>query len=368
MIDRRLVTNFDWLMIGLLLALATCGAVNLYSAASSFETSGSPIYLKQIYWFCLGLGVMLAVALVGYQRLSVLAYPFYFAVVVLLVAVLLFGRVVSGAQRWLALGPLVIQPSELARLAVIMVLSHYFHRRDQAEPYNLRQLILPVALTAAPALLVLKEPDLGTALLVLAVGGSVILANGVKIFSLILAAGGLLGAMPLAWHFLKDYQKRRIFSFLDPESDPLGSAYHLIQSKIAVGSGQFHGKGFLAGTQTQLHFLPEQHTDFAFSVVAEEWGFIGSVIVITLLAAVVYRGLMHAIRAKDRMGMLIVVGATACIFWPTAINVGMVAGLFPVVGIPLPFISYGGSSLVSTMAALGLIQGVSMRRFVFHRS
>lgn len=368
MIDRRLVTNFDWLMIGLLMALAACGAVNLYSAASSFETPGSPIYLKQIYWFGLGLMTMLAVGLVGYQRLAILAYPFYLGVIVLLVAVLLFGRVVSGAQRWLALGPLVVQPSELARLAVIMVLAHYFHRRDQTEPYKLRQLIVPVALAAVPAVLVLKEPDLGTALMVLAVGASVILANGVKLFSLILAAGGLLGALPLLWHFLKDYQKRRIFSFLDPESDPLGAAYHLIQSKIALGSGQFHGKGFMAGTQSQLHFLPEQHTDFAFSVLAEEWGFVGGVVVIVLLAAVVYRGLMHALRAKDRMGMLIVVGATACIFWPTIINVGMVAGLFPVVGIPLPFISYGGSSLVSTMAALGLIQGVSMRRFVFHRT
>jgi rod shape determining protein RodA len=368
MIDRRLVTNFDWLMIGLLVALAACGATNLYSAASTFENAGSPIYLKQLYWFCLGLGVMLTVALVGYQRLSVLAYPFYVGVVVLLVAVLLFGRIVSGAQRWLALGPLVVQPSELARLAVIMVLAHYFQRRDQTEPYKLRQLIVPALLAAVPAVLILKEPDLGTALMVLAVGASVILANGVRVFSLIMAGAGFLGAMPLAWHFLKDYQKRRIFSFLDPESDPLGSAYHLIQSKIAVGSGQFHGKGFMAGTQSQLHFLPEQHTDFAFSVLAEEWGFVGSVIVIVLLAAVVYRGLMHAIRAKDRMGMLIVVGATACIFWPTIINIGMVAGVFPVVGIPLPFISYGGSSLVSTMAALGLIQGVSMRRFVFHRN
>ncbi len=367
MIDRRLVTNFDWLLVMLLIALAACGAVNLYSAASSFEDIGAPIYLKQLYWFGLGLAVMVGVATIGYQRLASLAYPFYFLVVASLAAVLLFGRVVAGAQRWLALGPVVVQPSELARLAVILVLAHYFHRRDQAEPYKLRQLIIPVILTGLPAALILKEPDLGTALMVLIVGASVILVNGVRWTSLVLALGGLVGVLPVMWRFMKEYQKRRIFSFLDPESDPLGAAYHLIQSKIAVGSGQFWGKGWMAGTQSQLHFLPEQHTDFAFSVLAEEWGFIGAVIVLTLLAAVVYRGLMHALRAKDRMGMLIVVGATASIFWPTFINSGMVAGIFPVVGIPLPFISYGGSSLVSTMAALGLIQGVSMRRFIFHR-
>ena len=214
--------------------------------------------------------------------------------------------------------------------------------------------------------MILKEPDLGTCLLVLIVAVSVILVNGVKLRDLAIAGIGLVLVLPVAWRFMKDYQKRRIFSFLDPESDPLGSAYHLIQSKIAVGSGQFMGKGFMAGTQTQLHFLPEQHTDFAFSVLAEEWGFIGAMVVLLLLAGLIYRGLSTAYRAKDRQGLLIVVGATAMIFWPAIINVGMVLGLFPVVGIPLPFISYGGSSLITTMAALGLIQGVAMRRFVFH--
>lgn len=367
MIDRRLVTNFDWLLVVLLAALIGCGAINLFSAASSFENVGTPVFLKQIYWFAIGLGVMCGVAMIGHQRLATLAYPFYGLVVVSLAAVLLWGRVVGGAQRWLALGPLVVQPSELARLAVILVLAQYFQRRDQNEPYNLRQLVFPCALMALPGLLILKQPDLGTAVMVLIVGGSIILVNGVKLFSLGAAAAAFLGALPLVWTFLKDYQKKRIFSFLDPESDPLGASYHLIQSKIAVGSGQFMGKGWLAGTQSQLHFLPEQHTDFAFSVLAEEWGFVGGVLVLILLAAVVYRGLVQALRAKDRLGMLMVVGATACVFWPAFINVGMVVGLFPVVGIPLPFISYGGSSLITTMATLGLIQSVAMRRFVFRR-
>ena len=368
MIDRRLITNFDWVLLCLLCLLAGAGAVNLYSAASSFHQTGTPVYLKQLYWFGLGLVAMLAVAVVGYHRLAQLAYPFYALVVLSLVAVLFWGRVVGGSQRWLALGPVMVQPSELARLAVILVLAQYFSRHDQDQPYTLRQLIPPVLLMLLPAVLILKQPDLGTTLLLLIVGGSVILANGVKLSSLAIATGGLLAILPVGWRFLKDYQKRRIFSFLDPESDPLGASYHLIQSKIAVGSGQFWGKGFMHGTQSQLHFLPEQHTDFAFSVLAEEWGFIGALVIIALLALVVYRGLSHAMRAKDRLGMLLVVGATASIFWPAVINIGMVLGLFPVVGIPLPFISYGGSSMVTTMAAVGIIQAVCMRRFVFHRT
>jgi rod shape determining protein RodA len=367
MIDRRLVTSFDWLLLGLLLLLAGAGVVNLYSAASSFAGGGTPVFLKQIYWFSIGVTVMLAVAMIGYQRLDFMAYGIYALVVLALVAVLLWGKVVGGSQRWLALGPMVFQPSELARFAVILVLAHYFHHRDQDEPYALRQLGIPLLLVMIPAGLILKQPDLGTALLVIIVGGSVILVNGVRLTSLGIATGAVLGVMPLAWGFLKDYQKRRIFSFLDPESDPLGAAYHLIQSKIAVGSGQFSGKGFMSGTQSQLHFLPEQHTDFAFSVLAEEWGFIGGVFVLLLLVAIIYRGLLHALRAKDRLGMLVVAGAVASIFWPTIINTGMVLGLFPVVGIPLPFISYGGSSTITTMATLGLIQGVAMRRYVFHR-
>ncbi|MBU1451584.1 MAG: rod shape-determining protein RodA [Proteobacteria bacterium] len=367
MIDRRLVSSFDWLLLVLVLALGACGVLNLYSAASSFAATGTPVYVKQAYWLGLGLVVMLAVAMVGPQRLSTIAYPFYVLVVIMLVAVLFWGKVIGGSQRWLALGPLVIQPSELARLAVVLVLAAHFQRRDQAEPYRLHQLLVPVGLALIPALLILKEPDLGTCLLVLMVAGSVILLNGIRLRDLAIAGGGLVLVLPLVWRFMKDYQKRRIFSFLDPESDPLGSAYHLIQSKIAVGSGQFTGKGFLAGTQSQLHFLPEQHTDFAFSVLAEEWGFIGGVVVLSLVAAIVYRGLATAYRTKDRQGLLMVVGGTAMIFWPAVINVGMVLGLFPVVGIPLPFISYGGSSLITTMAALGLIQGVAMRRFIFHR-
>lgn len=367
MIDRRLVYNFDWLTLALTVALAGLGVLNLYSAASSFEQVGTPIFMKQIYWFGLGLVAMLAVAGVGYQRLASLSYLLYGLVVALLVAVLLWGKVVGGSQRWLAMGPLgLFQPSELARLAMVLVLAQYFQRHDNGRPHTLRRLIIPIVRALVPAALILKQPDLGTSIMVLAVSGTIILINGVKLGTLLWSSGALLAVLPLAWSFLKDYQKRRIFSFLDPEADPQGAAYHLIQSKIAVGSGQFWGKGFMAGTQTQLHFLPEQHTDFAFSVLNEEWGFVGGVVVIGLLAAMILRGILQASRAKDRLGLLCVVGGTALIFWPTVINVAMVLGLAPVVGIPLPFVSYGGSSMLTIMAAVGLIQSVSMRRYVFH--
>ncbi len=366
MLDRRMAANIDWISLVLIVILGAIGVVNLYSAASSFQTAGSAVYLKQLYWMLLGFGVMLLVAIIGYQRLCSLSLVFYAVVVILLVAVLIWGKVIGGSQRWLLIGPLRLQPSELARLAVVLVLAQYFQRRDFGQPYTLRRLIVPAMIAMVPAVLILKQPDLGTSLMILAVAGSVILINGIRLSSLAIASGTLLAVLPLAWSFLKDYQKRRIFSFLDPESDPLGAAYHLIQSKIAVGSGGFWGKGFMAGTQTQLHFLPEQHTDFAFSVLNEEWGFIGGVVVLGLLAALVYRGIVQATRTKDRAGLLCVIGGTAMIFWPTFINVGMVLGLAPVVGIPLPFVSYGGSNMLTVMAALGLIQSVSMRRYVFH--
>ena len=365
MLDRRLVLNFDWLFLAVVLMLASVGIVNLYSAASSFDSTGSPVYIKQLYWLGIGLLVMIPVTLIDYHRLAALSTLLYLGMVLSLVAVLFWGKVVGGSQRWLVLGPVVVQPSELARLCVVLILAHYFHRHDQSKPRNLRQLIIPFTLVLIPAFLILKQPDLGTALMVIIVGSSVILANGVRWTSLTLAGGGMLAVVPLVWHFMKDYQKRRIFSFLNPESDPLGASYHLIQSKIAVGSGQFWGKGFMAGTQSQLNFLPEQHTDFAFSVLAEEWGFMGGVVVVTLLAILVYRGLYHSFRAKDRLGQLLVVGALASFFWPAVINLGMVLGLFPVVGIPAPFLSYGGSSLLTTMIALGIVEGVCMRRFVF---
>lgn len=366
MFDRRLVQNFDYPLIGLVLLLAGIGILNLYSAGFNRTPEGAtPVYLKQIYWLLAGLGLMFFSLLYHYRHYEKIAIPLYILSVALLVLVMVAGKTVSGSRRWLVLGPLTVQPSELTKVAIILVLSRYFSRRPQTSPLGLRDLLAPGALALLPALLIIKQPDLGSGLLVLAVAGGITLFAGVHWQTLALLAGTAVVGAPLAWPFLKDYQKQRLLTFLDPEKDPLGSGYHIIQSKIAVGSGQFWGKGFLCGTQSQLYFLPEQHTDFAFSVFAEEWGFAGSALLVLLYVGLILYGLMVARNCRDRFGQYLAVGVTALLFWQIFINLGMVTGLVPVVGIPLPFFSYGGSSLITTLLALGVLMNVRMRRHLY---
>ena len=362
---KRLLLGFDWTLIIFILVLGILGIINIYSATHGLEQTGTPLHIRQLYWLGLGFVTMVVIAWIGPQRICFFAYPIFIFAVISLVAVLLFGKVVNNSQRWLSLGPIAIQPSEMMRIVIVIVLAYFFYRRDQPYPYSLPQLIIPLIMIAMPCALIFKQPDLGTTILVFLVGMSVIMVNGVRIVSLLSMVAIGLGGVLLAWfRIIKDYQKERIYSFIFPDKDPLGSAYNQIQSKIAVGSGQFTGKGFMAGTQGQLNFLPEHHTDFAFSVLAEEWGFLGAALVL-LLAGIILRSLVLAYRAKDHLGMLIIVGCTGLIFWPTIINVAMVTGMFPVTGMPLPFISYGGSALLTNMAAIGLIQGVAIRRYVF---
>ncbi|MBU1741482.1 MAG: rod shape-determining protein RodA, partial [Proteobacteria bacterium] len=256
-------------------------------------------------------------------------------------------------------------PSEVAKMALIILLARYFNRRESSSGYSIFNLFWPLLCTLAVAGLILREPDLGTTVLVLFIAGSMILYARVRLISLLVLAGSALAAIPVVWTLLKGYQKQRILAFLDPSRDPLGSSYHLIQSKIAVGSGQVWGKGFMAGTQSQLHFIPEKHTDFAFSVFAEEWGFAGVCFLFGLLFLIVILGLNVARRTHERFGQFLVVGVVAYFFWQVVINIGMVTGLLPVVGIPLPLISYGGSSLVTTMFGIGLILNVAMRKFMY---
>jgi rod shape determining protein RodA len=365
MFDRRLLQNLDYPLLGLVLVLAGIGIVNLYSAGFNRTPEGAtPVYLKQIYWLAAGLGIMVLSLMYHYRHYEKVAYPLYILSLVLLVGVMVAGKMVSGSRRWLVLGPLTFQPSELAKVAIILVLARYFSRRPQTAPLGFGDLPAPLGLALLPAALIIKQPDLGSGMLVLAVAGGIILFAGVHWRTLLASAASLALAAPLAWPFLKDYQKQRILTFLDPEKDPLGSGYHIIQSKIAVGSGQFWGKGFLTGTQSQLHFLPEQHTDFAFSVFAEEWGFVGSALLLCLYVALVLYGLMVARTCKDRFGQFLAVGVTALIFWQVFINLSMVTGVLPVVGIPLPLMSYGGSSLFTTLLALGVLMNVRMRRYL----
>jgi rod shape determining protein RodA len=253
----------------------------------------------------------------------------------------------------------------MMKIAVILALAKYFSRREYPNGIGFKGLVAPALIMGAPFLLILKQPDLGTAMHLAFICLSILMFLRIRKAVMIVLGLGVAVAMPFAWHFLKAYQKQRIVTFLNPERDPLGAGYHIIQSKIAVGSGQFWGKGFMKGTQSQLRFLPEQHTDFAFSVFAEEWGFVGSAVLLVLFFLLILMGLRIVTRSQDRFGAIMALGVVALIFWQFLINVSMVTGLMPVVGIPLPFISYGGSSLVTVFICVGLLLNISMRRFLF---
>jgi rod shape determining protein RodA len=365
MIDRRLLIHFDWTLLAIVAFIASIGILNLYSISSSGETSGTAFYLKQLSWFLIGLVIMMVVAFVEYRYYSDFAYPIHTVTLVLLVAVMAFGMITSGAQRWIRLGSLSFQPSEFVKISLIIALAKFFQHPPDRGAFSLKDLLVPFVLLILPMGLILKQPDLGTAIIVFLILLSVLLFVKVR-WSSLLTLGLIGGSMlPLLWGFLKEYQKKRIYIFFDPSLDPLGSGYHIIQSRVAVGSGGIFGKGFMKGTQCKLGFLPEQQTDFIFSVLAEEWGFVGSLVVVGLYLVLIVWGLRIAVTAKDRFGAILSFGVVAMLFWHTFINIGMVLGMMPVVGIPLPLLSYGGSFMVSTLAGVGLLMNVSMRRYLF---
>ncbi|MFQ5682489.1 MAG: rod shape-determining protein RodA [Candidatus Binatia bacterium] len=366
-IDRRLASHFDWVIFSLVLALVMLGILTIYSAAySTTEGHAGGLALKQLYWLIIGIVAMLVALTVDYHQLDHIAYPFYGIVLTLLSLVMVVGSVGGGSQRWLNLGFFTLQPSELAKLAIVLLLAKYLQYDEPHEGYRLRDLWALFFLSAPLILLTLAQPDLGTAVILSLVFLSVILMGGLQLRSVfyLVATGVIL--MPIGWLFLKPYQQKRIWTFLNPNLDPLGAGYHVIQSEIAIGSGRLLGKGYLLGTQNQLDFLPAQHTDFIFSVLAEEWGFVGCFILLGLYFMLITFSLRVVARAKDRFGALLVFGMISIFFWQIVINVAMVTGLLPVVGIPLPLLSYGGSSLVSMMMAVGLIMNVSVRRFTFY--
>ena len=365
MFDRRLITHFDWIFMLLVALVAGLGIVNLYSATAGWSAAGTPVYLKQLLWFGFGLAVLLALCLFDYRHLEYLGLPAYGVSLLLLVAVLVIGRTSMGATRWLSLGGFSLQPSEVMKIVIIIVLARHFSEKGRLVGFTLKGLLVPGALLLVPVLLVMKQPDLGTSLLLLAIGGSMALFAGIGRPALLtLGLGGGLAAAG-GWFLLHDYQRQRVFTFLNPERDPLGAGYHIIQSKIAVGSGGLFGLGFGKGTQSQLSFLPERHTDFAFSVFAEEWGFAGCLLLLALYLLIVLWGLYIARQASDRFGMYLALGVSAMLFWHIVVNLGMVIGLLPVVGVPLPLFSYGGTSMLTTMTGVGLLLNVSMRRFMF---
>ena len=362
--DRRLLLNIDWVLIMAVLVVALIGLANLYSSTHLYTNVGAPLYLKELTYYLFGAAVILLIVSIDYRVLLALNYPLYGAMILLLVVALAVGKTVGGSQRWIDLGFFRLQPSEPAKLILVITLASYYYRKETGKGFGLLDLAVPALLTALPFLLIAKQPDLGTALLLAFVFASMTLFVKLRWTTLatLLCLG--LSAIPIAWKFfLKPYQRQRVATFLNPENDPLGTGYHIIQSKIAVGSGLIFGKGYLQGTQGQLDFLPERHTDFAFSVWGEEWGFVGSLVFLGIYFFMLIWGLYIAMNARDRFGVLLAFGIVILIFWQAVINILMILGFLPVVGIPLPLVSYGGSSLLTTMVGLAILMNIRMRRF-----
>jgi rod shape determining protein RodA len=366
MIDRRLVQHFDWGLFGLALALAGVGLLTLYSAVTAEAPEPQKyIFFKQAIWFSGAFFVMIICFLFNYRLLEQWAYPIYIACILLLFWVLFFGKYVAGSRRWLIVGPVSIQPSEIVKIAVIVVLAKYYSKDAHTRGFTLTELVRPLILVAIPFVMILKQPDLGTAGLLLLIAFSMTVFVKIERRSFIILLLSCASAIPLVWLFLKDYQKQRILVFIDPDRDPLGAGYHIIQSKIAIGSGMMTGKGYLQGTQNALSFLPEEHTDFIFSILSEEWGFLGSVGIVLLFLILILWGLNIAQSSRNPFGTVLAVGITAMLFWQVIINIGMTMGLMPVVGVPLPFISYGGSSALTSAMGIGFLLNISMRRFLY---
>jgi rod shape determining protein RodA len=359
----------EWPMILISLILSGIGLCLIYSATSPMGEAGRSFVLRQMTWCSLGLVFMATFLLFDYHVLEGWAVWIYVAVVVALIAVWGVGKATSGSRRWIDLGLMRFQPSEFAKLAVVIILAQYFQARPGRGPLELVDLGRPALLVAIPVVLVLIQPDLGTGVMIALIAVSMILFAGLSRKALQWLGGITLGMIPVLLlvgdRLLMEYQKKRLITFLNPDYDPLGAGYHIIQSHIAIGSGGIFGKGFLQGTQNQLMFLPVKHTDFIFSILAEEWGFVGCTTVLLLFVMLFMRGLAIAGKARDSFGALLAFGCITVLFWHVTINVGMVMGLLPVVGVPLSFLSYGGSSLLSSFLVIAILVNVSTRRFSF---
>ncbi|GIX46620.1 MAG: rod shape-determining protein RodA [Candidatus Tectimicrobiota bacterium] len=342
--ERRLLAYFDWLTLALILLITTLSLLLLYSATATQVKGVAPLFVKQLVWLGIGLMGLAAVLCCDYQLLCRYAYVLYGVLLLGLVAVLLTGPVINGAQRWLVVGPWRFQVSELAKPVLILVLARYLteEREASADGLTLREVLVPLALVVPPFLLIAKQPDLSTSLLLFAILGIMVVMAGIRRQTLLALSGLALAALPVAWLGLKHYQRQRLLAMLNPNTDLQGVGYHGLQSKIAIGSGGLWGKGWFAGTQSHLHFLPEKHTDFIFAVLGEEWGFAGVCVLLGLFCLLCVHGLTTAARARDRLGALIATGVVSLLALQVFLNVGMTIGLLPVIGLPLPLVSYGG--------------------------
>jgi rod shape determining protein RodA len=353
--------HLNWSFVAVVVLIALVGYAMLYSAGGGAH---GPWAWRHSVRFGIGITAMLVVALIDIRFWFRLAYPIYAVALIGLIAVEVLGIVSMGAQRWINLGLFQLQPSEVMKIGLVLALARWFHGawlEDVARPTFLA---MPVLLIAVPAVLVLKQPDLGTAIMLAGGGAAMLFLAGVRWWKFALVLGPMLMALPLIWQQLHDYQKNRVMTFLDPERDPLGAGYHITQSKIALGSGGLWGKGFLQGTQSQLSFLPEKQTDFVFTMLAEEIGLVGALGLLALFTLLVGTALVFALRARTQFGRLLAMGVGSTFFLYVVINIAMVTGLIPVVGVPLPMISYGGTAMITVLTGFGLLLSVDIHRDV----
>lgn len=353
------IRHLDWGIVIVIALLGLSGTALLYSAGGK---SWEPWALPQLIRFCIGFGLMLLIALSDVRIWLRIAYGLYLFMLFLLLIVEIKGHIGMGAQRWINLGFFVIQPSELMKIALVLALAKYFHGRGVQEITDPFRLLPPIMMVLLPVGLVLLQPNLGTALLLTMASGAVFFTSGVKWWKFVIVIALVAIIAPIAWNHLHDYQRARLTTFMDPDADPLGAGYNILQSKIALGSGGFFGKGFGHGTQSQLQFLPEKHTDFIFVVLAEEMGMFGALILLGLYTVLIAYGYLVAMTCRNHFGRLASIGLTTSFFLYVFVNIAMVTGTIPVVGIPLPLVSYGGTAMLTLLIGCGILLSISLHR------
>ncbi len=360
----RLTENLDFTLLFAVMFLCFYGLLILYSSTRLAVTAGNDPYFfvkKQFLWALVGFLFLIIITFIDYHELMGHSKVIYFGAIILLILVIISGRSTYGATRWLAIGPFDFQPSEFAKIALIAFLTDFL-AKNKPKLDNFFYYLLPFAYTGLLILLVFMQPDLGTSLVYLAILIIMLFVTGVKIKYLVFTFLAALSSIPVLWIFLKDYQKNRLILFLNPNLDPLGGGYNVIQSRIAIGSGGFLGNGIFNGLQSQLNFLPAQHTDFIFSVIGEELGFVGTILLLGLYAIILWRGIKIALEARDLLGTLLATGAVSLLFFHIVVNIGMAMGMLPATGLPLPFLSYGGSFMISNLMAIGILLNVELHK------
>ncbi|MBI4950974.1 MAG: rod shape-determining protein RodA [Myxococcales bacterium] len=358
--------HFDWPLFIAAALIAVLGVVNLYSATSVYlgtsRAALAEIYINQVYWLAIGGVAGAVVAAIDYRHIERFAYVIYTLGVFSLIVVAVLARDVRGAARWINIGSFSFQPSEFMKLCLVIAVAKYLHDDPRSEPRTLKDMAIPAVLVAVPTALVVRQPDLGTGIIMTLVFGAIVALTRMRRSSVLIFVVSMAVILPVAWQYALPYQRARLTSFLNPTADLTGIGYHAHHARVAIGNGGLLGQGFTQGMQNQYRFLPDQYSDFPFPVFAEEWGFVGSMVLIGLYAFLVLWSVRIAARARDRFGAVLAVGCGAVIFWHAIFNLGMAAGVLPVVGITLPLFSYGGSSVTTVLLAVALLMNVSMRR------